>query len=1052
MSRLCVAFHNTQGITTSVNSYTIQKTKKINYIYLSECMLSPKQKEPNIDGFYLLHRTDLLSTNSNKNRNTILIYGNINNQYMNYKLTIIESNIERGFIITKIDNLFFIFIYFNPNIPSPYIISTLNYIFSLTNYDDALLFGDFNCNSLIKGKYNDVNDFIKEYELLRKDLINSDISFFNSRGSSCVDHLFTSVNIYDKINGPMVEKDINCSDHEFIYFDIILDSPKVNIEKNVRLKWNLNKTIESSETYIYIKQFSTEVISKRFEKLNEKILEDLQYVQYRVNIKENIDIYSEIFFDIIRDTAEIWIGNKKDKIKIRSFMSLEMIRIKMELKKCQNFLSRYRRGKSELRIFNKYKALKQEMKFLIYERKKELFREYIIKVSNKPICEQLKICRNIKNSSKRDYNYNLEDLNKFSDFYYNRFNHEENEPAILKTPSIRTYVRDELVNDTPEFSSNTIESIITTMPNNKAPGPSKLPIELFKFWVKPVSFTLSLFFQLIWKNQYTPKNWNLSLIYPLYKKKGSKNDPINYRPIALTEHIRKVFEKIILRYLKNKTIELYDFQVGFQDRRCTIDLAILLDYYIKLEIRKRKIDKLSCVAFLDIYGAFDTVDRRILWKKLFKYVPLKLLNILRSLFDNNYIKVAIGNLLSKEIYLRGGVLQGSILSPFLYLVFINDIKDYLEKETISYPKVNDIFNIRPNKLPLFMFADDIAIYAKDPNQLQLYLNAASRHAEDNNYKFNAAKTVILTNNSFNFKMDGEEITCSKTFEYLGITFNIKGIDSKSHLEKLYKRMLSLKCINIFGFNDYGLPFKSRIIIYKSIIRPVMEYGLNICRFNKSQIKKLESIQNHFMTKLLSVGINTNRILLLSLLNVEEMSFRIFILKAKLLYRLKNLIKIPKFVNYMPSLLIKNNIYILNGKEEVEETSNLNYKEIKTQFKIKRKNQMEAIWNSLQNPPIPSPVSFYTKYPKKILPILVLDSSRSLRMLLINKYPGSPVKCKLCHIVIHSYLQHRSKCLALPEELYEKFLQIDQIKVIDWINLERKTLCDIVIDIMRTFSD
>ena len=81
--KVCIAFYNTQGITTSVNSFINKKTKKCNFIYLSECILSPKQKAPLINVFYLVHRIDQLSKNENRNRNTFLIYAKIENQQKN---------------------------------------------------------------------------------------------------------------------------------------------------------------------------------------------------------------------------------------------------------------------------------------------------------------------------------------------------------------------------------------------------------------------------------------------------------------------------------------------------------------------------------------------------------------------------------------------------------------------------------------------------------------------------------------------------------------------------------------------------------------------------------------------------------------------------------------------------------------------------------------------------------------------------------------------------------------------------------------------------------
>lgn len=85
-------------------------------------------------------------------------------------------------------------------------------------------------------------------------------------------------------------------------------------------------------------------------------------------------------------------------------------------------------------------------------------------------------------------------------------------------------------------------------------------------------------------------------------------------------------------------------------------------------------------------------------------------------------------------------------------------------------------------------------------------------------------------------------------------------------------MINLKNNYIFGMSDYRLAIKSRILIYKTMIRSLMEYGLNLCNFNKSLMKKLESIQPHFISRILSVLINTNKKLLLFSLNIEDMGF------------------------------------------------------------------------------------------------------------------------------------------------------------------------------------
>lgn len=122
-------------------------------------------------------------------------------------------------------------------------------------------------------------------------------------------------------------------------------------------------------------------------------------------------------------------------------------------------------------------------------------------------------------------------------------------PPILNQKLLRTYLPEENLIDKPDFFFMSVTNTIKSMPNSKVRGPSKLPIKLLNFWIVPINYTLSNYFELIWKQHHTSKNRNLSLIFPLYKNKGSKEDLLNYRPNALTEHIRKLFEKIIFKYI-----------------------------------------------------------------------------------------------------------------------------------------------------------------------------------------------------------------------------------------------------------------------------------------------------------------------------------------------------------------------------------------------------------------------------------------------------------------------------------------------------------------------
>ena len=158
------------------------------------------------------------------------------------------------------------------------------------------------------------------------------------------------------------------------------------------------------------------------------------------------------------------------------------------------------------------------------------------------------------------------------------------------------------------------------------------------------------------------------LVVPIYKK-GDANDTNNYRGITLIScFAAKLFTYIINNHLKSWKSEYEtstDAQLGFKMKHhCTSDAIFILKYLIDRQLSSK--NQLYC-AFIDLKKAFDSVSRIALWYKLTKSgIDGQILSITRSLYENIKLRVKSLNTISDLYDCDLGLLQGEILSPFLF--------------------------------------------------------------------------------------------------------------------------------------------------------------------------------------------------------------------------------------------------------------------------------------------------------------------------------------------------------------------------------------------------
>lgn len=337
-----------------------------------------------------------------------------------------------------------------------------------------------------------------------------------------------------------------------------------------------------------------------------------------------------------------------------------------------------------------------------------------------------------------------------------------------------------------DFNESDIIDALKELSNCAAPGPDNFPAIVLKTCSEELAKPLYLLLRKSLTTGTVPDALKEAIISPIFKG-GSicKGKAKNYRPIALTSHIMKVFEKVIRKKIVKYFDERNSFNVnqhGFRaGRSCLSQLLGHYDYILSQLEQGKNVD----VIYLDFAKAFDKVDHGILLHKLRDMGIKGQLGVwIHSFLTDRYQYVAVNRSKSSKSSVISGVPQGSVLGPLLFVVHIGDI----DSETLSSF--------------VSLFADDTRAAAgiKDEEchrKLQLDLNTIYKWAEQNNMKFNDSKFEKITygrNEALKdipyIAADGSNIQASNEVKDLGVTMS-DNASFKTHITKLSSKASQL---------------------------------------------------------------------------------------------------------------------------------------------------------------------------------------------------------------------------------------------------------------------
>ena len=317
------------------------------------------------------------------------------------------------------------------------------------------------------------------------------------------------------------------------------------------------------------------------------------------------------------------------------------------------------------------------------------------------------------------------------------------------------------------ISVQNVVDAVNKQHKNKAAGPDCIKMETFLYGNMRLYIHLTQMFNMFITHGYLPETFMNSTIIPLIKNRaGNVTDVNNYRAIAISNSISKIFETVLLdKLIVENPIDAHQFGFtsGVSTEMCTYVLKNTVKYY-----NNRGSDVFAC--FVDFSKAFDKVNYWKLFNKLLDdNVNVYVARLLAFWYSKQDIRVSWSNVLSNCFKMSNGTRQGSVISPYLFARYIRDLVKSIKDTRVGCNLGGCFVNI-------LCYADDIVLLAPSWRALQALLDCLDSQILLIDMQCNTNKTCCMiftcSRRSYGcdaypkFTVSGSALQFVQTFKYL----------------------------------------------------------------------------------------------------------------------------------------------------------------------------------------------------------------------------------------------------------------------------------------------
>ena len=365
---------------------------------------------------------------------------------------------------------------------------------------------------------------------------------------------------------------------------------------------------------------------------------------------------------------------------------------------------------------------------------------------------------------------------------------------------------------------------------------------------------LLLLFNVCWEKSVVPAAWKQAVIKLLPKKNASDDpsNPANFRPIALTPCVGKIYTTIIkdrwLSYMKSNNYFDTRIQKAFMP-----SVPGCVEHYVKLATavsEARSLHKSLCVCWLDLANAYGSVHHNLISFSLQHYhAPPRLSNMVNNFYCGLGASIQLPEGHTSTIPLQIGLYQGDPLSVTIFNTVMNTYLDGLKSfQTKGYKFSNSI-----HSLYVLQYADDTCLTSDGPASCRAMLEFTEQWLQWSGMKAKPCKCQCLaveasTGRTYdpNLQIQGEKIQFigKEPIRFLGGTIQVPNNPSLMRDNILAKLTTLLDRVD-----QTPITRKQKLKLYRLGICPRFSWDLTISEFPISWVEKtLDSLVTRYLKK------------------------------------------------------------------------------------------------------------------------------------------------------------------------------------------------------------